>query len=1211
MSDSHTTATPEVTNATPMAHPPVRENQRAVEAEQEQGASAGQWVMRAVGGGSPETPPEQFSGVLGQMSGRSQSGMLRQLQRSYGNSYVGSVIQRKADGNGACTDCEKKEKEIQRKGEGDVSAVPDGFEATMQRSGAGHPLDEGTRSFMESRFGQDFGDVKIHTDSAAAEASQQIQAQAFTTGRDIYFGRGRFQPQATEGKKLIAHELTHVVQQAGCIQTKLTVGQSGDAYEQEAEQVAEKVIDAASPVATTTKYKPEGMQVKIQTKPLIQRDGEKGEIQNLFPDVKAKQLDFQPYNDTWVRFTDNPKYVNLQIQSFIADVEKSKTGLNDLDTFINAIPGQFKVIDPVAGKILPSEPSTDEDTKYKDIVCKVVKQEANNIKRLAKSYEVNFEILASNKVISDILNESKTRIEEEQSRLGIKIKKTDLLIYTTESYEISKDQDKNIRDAANELLDKLKDIATASADVQHIKKAEEDERQSSDYGDNLPPGGLPNKSSRNFTQELEEANVNLDRFENQYDQIRAKQETSNPILATYQLDRKKPETTGILHKLSFSSEERAETLGTTIIEKLRNIEQVRKDVSDRPSRIWQLPAIVAATDLSNQSGYSSFPELIEPLKNTIVSEKKATEEVEKVFLDVALPILAVGAALLATPAAGAAVAAIAGATDAGLTIAMGLRSLDEYQFETAAQGTDFDKAKAISQGEEPSLFWLAMDLLPIFGMAAKGVKGALRTARGAFKSLVALRREAIAAKVAVELTETLATEAGSLTPKARYQKALAELETTGNQVKEGSNLGTKLRDEVSKTDLAKGTEGPRVTKATPEGHLIVAGPDGIQRCSPPPCPLLRVIFAPELALKENKNLLQDLAEADKFRSAGKLEEAALLAAQVEKKLLGFRAQKLLGDTLYTKLAKLELEPHAIDRIIEKVTNGLKNETEVFKIKGQVKGQIFEELLAIDIQKQLKNEAGRKALFSGKEASASLKSLEKQGLKPEMLENAQFYPGHLIKDGKGRQLTDGIIAVLDGDKLYIVQVFEAKAGSWAAKGLGITEKEILTAINLDEIKKITKETFQRYKLKSEKLGQPFLHTYEQMENEFIAAYSKKKEIGGQIRKDIERLDFMMNPVEDSLSELPTTIKLNGNDVSVVGFSATKTKFTGVLPRNISPVIIHDTMAKQGGGFANPIKEGGEVINFGTMSINIESKDLYILSDEIATAVDASVKAAANK
>jgi hypothetical protein len=181
------------------------------------------------------------------------------MQRGYGNHYGGQVIQRK------CEDGDRKDREIQRKGDGDLSTVPEGFEATMQRSGAGQPLDEGTRSFMESRFGQDFGDVQIHTDSAAAEASQQIQAQAFTTGRDIYFGRGRFQPQATEGKKLLAHELVHTIQQTtqSSTQTKGELSSPNDPLEQVADDIAAKVLsDNVSQIKTTS---------SVLTAPVIQR----------------------------------------------------------------------------------------------------------------------------------------------------------------------------------------------------------------------------------------------------------------------------------------------------------------------------------------------------------------------------------------------------------------------------------------------------------------------------------------------------------------------------------------------------------------------------------------------------------------------------------------------------------------------------------------------------------------------------------------------------------------------------------------------------------------------------------------------------------------------------------------------------------------------------------------------------------------------------
>ena len=81
--------------------------------------------------------------------------------------------------------------------------------------GGGQALPEGLRSMMESGFGQDFSQVRLHTDSEAANMSSSIHAKAFTLGNDIYFNRGQFNPEATEGQRLVAHELTHVVQGTG------------------------------------------------------------------------------------------------------------------------------------------------------------------------------------------------------------------------------------------------------------------------------------------------------------------------------------------------------------------------------------------------------------------------------------------------------------------------------------------------------------------------------------------------------------------------------------------------------------------------------------------------------------------------------------------------------------------------------------------------------------------------------------------------------------------------------------------------------------------------------------------------------------------------------------------------------------------------------------------------------------------------------------
>jgi hypothetical protein len=88
-----------------------------------------------------------------------------------------------------------------------------GLDATLGRSGAGRPLPTAERAFFEPRFGRDLGQVRLHDDGPSAAAARSISAQAFTLGRDIYLGRGTARPGTPAGRHLLAHELTHVLQQ--------------------------------------------------------------------------------------------------------------------------------------------------------------------------------------------------------------------------------------------------------------------------------------------------------------------------------------------------------------------------------------------------------------------------------------------------------------------------------------------------------------------------------------------------------------------------------------------------------------------------------------------------------------------------------------------------------------------------------------------------------------------------------------------------------------------------------------------------------------------------------------------------------------------------------------------------------------------------------------------------------------------------------------
>ena len=115
--------------------------------------------------------------------------------------------------NGSCENCKSKQETIRRKtkGEGSHTAVPPIVSQALQQPG--RPLGKATRAFMEPRFGEDFSDVRVHTNEIANAAASAINAHAYTVGQQIVFGHKSYKPTTHEGRKLIAHELVHTLQQ--------------------------------------------------------------------------------------------------------------------------------------------------------------------------------------------------------------------------------------------------------------------------------------------------------------------------------------------------------------------------------------------------------------------------------------------------------------------------------------------------------------------------------------------------------------------------------------------------------------------------------------------------------------------------------------------------------------------------------------------------------------------------------------------------------------------------------------------------------------------------------------------------------------------------------------------------------------------------------------------------------------------------------------
>jgi outer membrane protein OmpA-like peptidoglycan-associated protein len=145
---------------------------------------------------------------------------LQTRARARAVSSVAGVLQRKCScgqhtgGGEKCEECRKNEMILQRQPSAFVGSetVPPVVQDVLRSPG--QPLDSRTRASMEPSFGHDFSQVRVHTDAKAAESADAIRAQAYTVGRDIVFGSAKFSSHSDASTHLLAHELTHVLQQA-------------------------------------------------------------------------------------------------------------------------------------------------------------------------------------------------------------------------------------------------------------------------------------------------------------------------------------------------------------------------------------------------------------------------------------------------------------------------------------------------------------------------------------------------------------------------------------------------------------------------------------------------------------------------------------------------------------------------------------------------------------------------------------------------------------------------------------------------------------------------------------------------------------------------------------------------------------------------------------------------------------------------------------
>lgn len=166
-----------------------------------------------------------------------QAAVMQRMQSTHGNHAVQRFLQRRAGGGAAAQD-EQIGERIQAK------------------AGSGSSLDGGVRQQLESGLGADMSNVRVHTDAEADGLARSVNSVAFTTGSDIFFRGGAYNPGSQEGMRLLAHEATHTVQQAaGPVAGTpapggVSISDPSDSYEQAAEQAANTVVSGGkSPAA--------------------------------------------------------------------------------------------------------------------------------------------------------------------------------------------------------------------------------------------------------------------------------------------------------------------------------------------------------------------------------------------------------------------------------------------------------------------------------------------------------------------------------------------------------------------------------------------------------------------------------------------------------------------------------------------------------------------------------------------------------------------------------------------------------------------------------------------------------------------------------------------------------------------------------------------------------------------------------------------------
>ncbi|MBD2207033.1 DUF4157 domain-containing protein [Calothrix sp. FACHB-1219] len=917
MAESHSTATPEATKATSTAQPPVQDVQ--MDTESDRNGMMSDRLIRSVSGGSPETPPSQFAGALG---GSSQVGMLRGLQRNYGNSYVGQVIQAKltvgqsgdlyeqeadrvADtvmrmseptNSGVlthsnslqpmpiqrmCTECaeEEEEKIHTKESPGQAPTVTPALEARLDGTrGGGEPLPESVRGIMEPRFGADFGGVRVHTGSEADTLNRELGAQAFTRQRDIYFGAGRYSPETRDGQQLLAHELTHVVQQGtlnsqSTIQRQLTSEAPMSSSEAPMSvSVSTGETEALQPTFAETL--PTGSRISSPAPPT-------GETIIFRGIILADDADYIRYQlEEIVRIRgrsalysfpnefEREKIANVEnergarIEELRREIERARQFESDFNSPIGVpagVPWSSSDYTQREEEIASIERSTEEQLRLPRAIVNQLRIQAREIDAEIDTLFIQF-YRRSQIVIRTLLDESERRVEAERIRYGIDRELISGGEYDYYSYSMEETvSSRGLAGASQDLAEKKEQLIDLIDNQQRLVRHVNNRLEGDVYEI------ISNQSEYDrLSREIEVAR-------REYEITRASAESRYPVLAAF------AEESGVRSLRNIAENRglgRAETVGAVIYERLANIQRVREGLESGEVNTWTLPEIVTLTmaDMGVRPN-TMYARVIQDE----VEHRSESGILDWILAGVALVLGIVAAIPTGGSSLAVAVSAAAALTSAGISGYMLAEHIQEYGLESALAATDFDKARSISQ-DEPSAFWLALDI--VFFIADLGA------AAQAFRRLAPLARQALnAGEESLQAMQTLRGVADDIDPRlgTRITDQLRRLRSGGDEALEVA--GAPGRHEARAITEASEELAQQVTESLGGGaptrignHTISATHGRLIRCSPR-CAQLYVEYAAELA--DEPALRQRLSALERESVIADLTGNSQLAKSIE------------------------------------------------------------------------------------------------------------------------------------------------------------------------------------------------------------------------------------------------------------------------------------------------------------------------------------------